>query len=184
MEKTNEYTIFVFTENHIGLLNRITIIFTRRHINIESLTVSASEIPGIHRFTIVVNVTEDMAKKVVKQIEKLVDVLRARFYQSMELIHGEIAMFKMNVANFSGGHVEKIVRKYNARILTIEDDYVVIEKTGPLEETHELFVELQPFGILQFCRSGRIAITRSQKELSVLIEELEQAKKFSELQMS
>ncbi len=177
MEK-KEYTIFVFTENTVGILNRITIIFTRRHINIESLAVSASEIPGIHRFTIVINVTEDMAKKVVKQIEKSVDVLRARFYTHEQIILTEVSMFKVSTENFIGGNVEKLVRKHNARILSVYKEFVVIEKTGPREETHELFAELQPFGILQFCRSGRIAITKHDKELTSHLEDLEKTKKY------
>ena len=80
------FTISAFSENHIGLLNRITIIFTRRHVNIESLTVSGSAIPGIHKFTIVVNDTVEKVEKVVNQIEKLVEVLRAFYHTEEEVI--------------------------------------------------------------------------------------------------
>ena len=72
-----KYTISAFTENTVGMLNRITIIFTRRHINIESITVSASEIEGVHRYTIVLTTTHEQVHKVVAQIEKLVDVMKA-----------------------------------------------------------------------------------------------------------
>jgi len=91
------YTVTVFSENHIGLLNRITIIFTRRHINIESLTVSSTEIRGIHRFTIVIEQTEEEVIKVVSQIEKLPDVLRAEWYLNDELIYREIALYKLKI---------------------------------------------------------------------------------------
>jgi len=117
------YTITIFTENHIGLLNRITIIFTRRHLNIESLTVSESELAGIHRFTIVSNTTEQMVKKVVKQIEKLVEVLRSSYYTEDEIIHQEIALYKVPTSSLANGdNVERIIREHNARILTVEPD--------------------------------------------------------------
>lgn len=169
-----EFTITVFTENFVGLLNRITIIFTRRHINIESLTVSASEIKGIHRFTIVVSVTEEVIKKVVKQIQKNVDVIKATYYQQEEIIYQEIALYKVPTkALAQGSNVEEIIRTTSARVLTVEPEYVIIEKTGQKEETQALFKQLEPFGILQFVRSGRVAITKEIKELYNYLKEVE-----------
>ena len=160
-----EFTISAFSENHIGLLNRITIIFTRRHINIESLTVSASAIDGIHKFTIVVNVTEDQVKKVVKQIEKHVEVLRAFYYRNSEIIFQEIAMYKVPTEALTGSDkIESIIRRHYARILEVTPTYTVIEKTGHNDETQQLFEELKEFKVLQFTRSGRISITRASIE--------------------
>jgi acetolactate synthase-1/3 small subunit len=175
-----EFTIIAFSENYIGLLNRITIIFTRRHMNIESLTVSASEINGIHRFTIVVKDEENNVKKVVKQIEKLVEVIRARYYRNDEIIYQEIALYKVPTnALANGSNVEDIIRKNNAHILTVEPEYVIIEKTGYKEETQDLFTKLEPFGILQFVRSGRVAISKEIKELHSYLKELDEAKSYS-----
>jgi acetolactate synthase I/III small subunit len=175
-----EFTITVFTENFVGLLNRITIIFTRRHINIESLTVSASEIKGIHRFTIVVSVTEEVVKKVVKQIQKNVDVIIANYYESEEIIYQEIALYKVPTkALAQGSNVEQIIRNTNARILTVEPEYIIIEKTGQKEETKELFKQLEPFGILQFVRSGRVAITKEIKELYNHLKDMEEQSAYS-----
>lgn len=163
---TRDYTITAFSENHIGLLNRITIIFTRRHINIESLTVSESSIHGIHKFTIVVNATEEQVEKVVKQIEKQVEVLRAFYHPDDEIIYQEIALYKVPTqAVLDSTEVEQTIRKHNARILEITKDYTVIEKTGHKEETQDLYEKLKTFGLLQFTRSGRIAITKLNKEL-------------------
>jgi len=100
MEK-KQYTITAFTENHIGLLNKITIVFTRRKINIESLTVSESQIKGIHSFTIVVNSTKETVEKVVKQIDKLVEVIKAFYYEEEQLIAQELALYKMPMAAIS-----------------------------------------------------------------------------------
>lgn len=164
MEK-KEFSISVFTENRVGLLNRVTIIFTRRGINIESITVSESEIKGVHRFTIVITETEDRVRKVVKQIEKQIEVLRAFFYEQEEIIYQEIALYKLPTAAVNNGiSLEKIIRDNHARILTVERDYLVIEKTGHKEETNTLFRELEPHGILEFVRSGRVAISKSAKK--------------------
>ena len=173
MEKA-EFTINVFSENHIGLLNRLTIIFTRRKINIESLTVSESHIKGIHCFTIVVMTSESIVKKVVMQIEKVVDVLKAFYYTSDQIIYQEIALYKVPTAIlFSGNEIENIVRNDSARILVVTPEYTVIEKTGHKTETQELLKKLKPYGLLEFTRSGRVAITKPMKELTVHLKEKE-----------
>jgi len=159
------YTISAFSENHIGLLNRITIIFTRRQVNIDSLTVSGSAIPGIHKFTIVVNECREKVEKVVEQIEKLVEVLRAFYHAEEEVIHQEIALYKVPTKTMiEGNKIEEVIRTHHARILEVKPDYTVIELTGHKEETQALFDELYNYGLLQFTRSGRIAVTRSSKE--------------------
>jgi acetolactate synthase I/III small subunit len=160
-----EYIITVFSENHIGLLTRITIVFTRRKVNIESLTVSESAIPGVFKFTIVINSTPDQVVKIVRQIEKQIDVLKAFYHTNDELIFQEVALYKVPTeALYESDTIEKIVRKAGARILEITREYVVIEKTGHKEETQSLFEELNQFKVLQFIRSGRVAITRDPIE--------------------
>jgi len=160
------FTISAFSENHIGLLNRITIIFTRRRVNIDSLTVSGSAIPGIHKFTIVVHDTSEKVEQVVSQIEKLVEVLKAFSHTEDEVIHQEIALYKVPTkAMLQGNKVEEIIRSHHARILEVRPEYTVIELTGHKEETQALFDELNKYGLSQFTRSGRIAVTRASKEL-------------------
>jgi acetolactate synthase I/III small subunit len=168
-----EYNITIFSENHIGLLNRITIVFTRRKVNIESLVVSESAIEGVYKFLVVVSTTEDMVKKVVAQIEKLIDVIRAFYHTNEEMIFQEIALYKVPIdALYESDTVERIVRNSGAKILEITREYVVIEKTGYKEETQALFEELNQFRVLQFTRSGRVALTRDPIErLSVFLRE-------------
>ncbi|MCB0402944.1 MAG: acetolactate synthase small subunit [Flavobacteriales bacterium] len=169
-----QYTISVFTEDQIGLLNRVSIIFTRRHINIESITASESEMQGIHRYTIVLHEAEDLVMKVVKQLEKQVDVVMAFYHGNDELIHQEIALYKLETALLvSGGKVEKILREHHARIISVEPDFTVIEKTGFKEDTQRLFNELEPYGILEFARSGRVAVTKPMKQLKEYLNEIE-----------
>ena len=161
-----EFTITAFSENHIGLLNRITIIFTRRLVNIESLTVSQSAIKGIHKFTIVVFEDEDRVKKVVSQIEKQVEVLKAFYHPDHDIVHQEIALYKVPTEELlKSNTLEQTIRRYNARILEVMPEYTVIEKTGHKEETQELFDQLSEYGVKQFTRSGRVAVTKLNEEL-------------------
>jgi acetolactate synthase-1/3 small subunit len=169
-----EYIITVFSEDHIGLLSRITIIFTRRKINIDSLTVSESAIAGVFKFTIVIRETPDRVEKVVGQLEKVVDVMKAYYNTNEEMVFQEIALYKVSTEFlFESNEVEKIIRNSGARILEITRDYIVIEKTGHSSETQQLFEELNStYGVTQFNRSGRVAITRSTVErLSVFLQE-------------
>jgi acetolactate synthase I/III small subunit len=160
------YTIQAFSENQIGLLNRITIIFTRRRVNIETLTVSPSAIEGIHKFTIVVHETKDKVKKVVGQIEKLVEVLKAFYLSDEEIVYQEIALYKVPTEEFlNSDEIEQIIRRHNARILEIKREYTIIEKTGHESETQQLFEELKGYKIRQFTRSGRVAVTKLRQEL-------------------
>jgi len=169
-----EFTVVVFTENHIGLLNHVTIIFTRRKINIESLTVSESEIKGIHSFTIVVNTTQEMIVKIVGQLERMVEVMKAFYYEESELIAQEIALYKIPASAIEKGiDLGRFLKNNDARILDIQKEFIVIEKTGRYKETQDLLEKLRPFGILEFVRSGRIVVTKPMKSLEDYISEMQ-----------
>ena len=173
MDKISEFTITIFTENKTGILNRVVSVFTKRHINIESLTTSRSSMEGIHRFTIVINVTEEIVRKLVAQLDKQIDVLKSFYYTSDEIVHQEIALYKVPTQAFANGdEVEKLIRAYNARILSIEPQYIVIEKTGYQEDTESLLKELEKIGIYEFVRSGRVAIVKPMEKLKEYLESL------------
>lgn len=159
------YTLNVYSENIAGVLNQITTIFTRRQLNIETLTVSPSSIKGIHKYTITTCTDACTIEKVTKQIEKRIDVMQAHYYSDNEIIYQEVALYKVPALDLLGSNqVEKLVRKHNARILEINQTYAVIELTGHPEQTQALYDELMPMGLWQFVRSGRIAITKSPVE--------------------
>jgi acetolactate synthase-1/3 small subunit len=166
-----KYTITVFSENYTGILYRITQIFTRRKINIESLTTSESEKEGVHRFTIVVMTTEKTAQNVTLQIEKLVEVLMASCFTDEEVVTHEIALYKMK----SGHDFNAIVQSHNAKFLHVEPEFCVIEKTGHKQDTRALFDALKPFGILEFVRSGRVAVSKPMRNLNSYLEEIGEA---------
>ena len=139
MDKTL-YTIIVHSENFAGLLNQVTAVFTRRQINIESLNVSASSIKGVHKYTITAWTDKDTIEKVTKQITKKIDVLQAHYFTDDEIYQHEIALYKITTPILEEKpEVSKVIRKYNARIV----------------EVNALDC------VLQFVRSGRVAITTS-----------------------
>ena len=156
-----EYIITVFSENKVGLLSQITTVFTCRNVNIESLTTSESALAGIHKFKIVVRTDPEKIEKLARQVEKRIDVLKVFVFTSDEVVQQEIALYKVTRSR----NVEQLVRRHNVRILEIDDDYIVVEKTGYKSETRELFELLQPYGVQQFVRSGTVAIVKSRREL-------------------
>ena len=169
-----EYTITVYTENQIGLINRIAIMFSRRKINIESLNTSPSEVEGIHRFTIVINETEEVVRKLCRQLEKQVEILKAYFNTNEEIIWQELALYKVSTdAIAEKVKVERLLREYGARAVVIRKDYTVFETTGQREETDRLLEVLEPLGLIEFVRSARVAIIKNSSGFHEKLKEFE-----------
>jgi len=159
-----EFTLTVYTENQVGLLNKIAIMFSRRKINLESLNTSPSEIDNIHRFTIVVIETEEVVKNLVRQMEKLVDVFKVFYNTNEEIVWQQVALYKVPTAVIMKEvKVERLLRKYGARTVVIREDYTVFETTGQDEEVNNLLRELDKYGLIEFVRSSRIAIIKSSE---------------------
>lgn len=159
-----EYTITLYTENSIGLIGRISGIFSRRKINIESLNTSPSEAEGIHRFTIVITETEDVLSKLCKQLEKQVDVLKAYFNTDDEIVWQEQALYKVPTSVVAEKvYVERLLRQYGASTVVIREDYIVFETAGHREEIDRLTDELNKYGLIEFVRGARIAIIKKSE---------------------
>lgn len=164
------FTVSIYTENNIGLLNRISAIFLKRHINIESLTTSLSEIENIFRFVIVVNTSEFMIKRLIKQIEKQIEVIASFYHTNDQTIFLETALYKVKSKSlFDEKHIQKIIKNSQANIVTVSPNYFVIEKTGWREDTEKLYKELEPYGLLQFVRSGRISVSKEPMNISNIL---------------
>ena len=164
------YTISVYSENNIGLLNRISAIFLKRHINLESFSTSESEIPNVFRFVIVVNIASEKVHKVVQQIEKQIDVIKAYYHTDEETIFQENALYKVKSSSlFEERQIQNIIKESHATIVTVSPEFFVIEKTGFREETEQLRKDLAPFGLLQFVRSGRISVTKAKMGISEIL---------------
>lgn len=159
-----QYTLSVFTENTLGMLNRLTAILTRRRINIESITCCESEVEGVFRHTLVVTCTAEQAHKVAQQMEKQIEVFKAFAHTDGETVFREIALYKLPVEKLSG-KLELILRKHHASVVALEPSFAIVEKTGHEEELIVLLQELKSFGVLEFARSGRVAISKPMKPL-------------------
>lgn len=174
MEENKTFTISVYSENNVGLLNRISGIFLKRHINILSLNVSESEIENVSRFVIVVDTTEKWVQNIVGQIEKQIEVIKAFYHIDEETIFLESALFKINSSLlFDERQIQNIIKESHSEIVTVSRDFFVISKSGRRSDIEELHSKLKPFGIMQFVRSGRISVSKQKMEVtSLLLEEL------------
>lgn len=171
-----EYTITVYAENQVGLLVRIAIIFSRRKINIESINSSPSEIESISRFTLVIHETVDVVKKVARQIEKQVEVLKVYFNTNDEIVWQELALYKVSTDQIAEKvQVERLLREYGARAVVIRKDYTIFETSGHREETDRLISFLSPYGLIEFVRSARVAIIKASHGFHDKLKEFEAA---------
>ena len=160
MDNKTLYTIIVHSENIAGILNQITAVFTRRQINIESLNVSASSIKGVHKYTITCWTTPDVIGKVVTQIEKKMDVIQAHYFTDKEIFQREVAMYKVSTPEFqSNPEASKVIRRYSAHIVEVNPTFSMV---GMSADITSLYQELKQLNcVLQFVRSGRIAVSTS-----------------------
>lgn len=173
MEK-KEYTITLYTENSIGLIGRISAIFSRRKINIESLNTSPSEVEGIHRFTIVISETEEVLRKLCRQLEKQIDVMKAYYNTDDEIVWQEQALYKVPAKVVTEKvYVERLLRQYGASTVVIRADYVVFETAGHREEIDRLTEELTKYGLIEFVRGARIAIIKNSAGIHEKVLEFE-----------
>jgi acetolactate synthase-1/3 small subunit len=177
-----EFTITVYTENHIGLLVRIATIFSRRKINIESLNTSPSEAEGIHRFTIVIDETEEVVRKIARQIEKQVEVLKAYYNTNEEIVWQELALYKVPTDEIAEKvQVERLLREHGARAVVIRKDYTIFETSGHREETDKLVEVLTPYGLIEFVRSARVAIIKNSSGFHDKLKEFDETEPGEEL---
>lgn len=169
-----EFNITVYSENHVGLLTQIATMFTRRKINIESLNTSPSEIAGIHRFHILISETQDVISKLVRHLEKLKEVIKVYYHSNEDVIWQEMALYKMSTNIIKEQlSVERLLRRYGARVVEIRKDYTVFEVTGHREETDNLITILEPYGLIEFVRSARVAIIKNSDGFNTKLKQFE-----------
>ncbi len=174
-EKKQYFTISVYTENNIGLVNRISTIFLKRHVNLLSMTASESEIEDVYRFTILVKMTEEKVQKIVGQIEKQIEVIKAYYHTDDETISQETALYKVaSGLLFDEPQIQNIIKRSAATIVTVNKKFFVISKTGRRMETEALYSALKPYGLLQFVRSGRIAVTKEAMNISDVLKDFDE----------
>lgn len=166
MEDNRLYTLIIHSENISGILNQIASVFTRLQVNIESLNVSASSMKNVHKFTVTCNTSSRNMDKILKQINKKLDVINASCYTDDEIFQSEIAMFKISTDEFQNwDDTSRVLRGYNTHIVEITPEYLVVELAGSGEAINSLYQELDKIHcVRQFVRSGKVAVTASTLE--------------------
>lgn len=169
-----QYTLTVYTEDQIGLINKIAIMFFRKKINLKSLNISSCEIDKMYRITIVVNETLEIVKNLAFKIEKIIEVFRCYCNTEQEIICTQIALYKVSTAMImKDENIDLLMRKHKARFASIEKDYTVFEVTGCESDIDILTAELNKQGLVEFITSSRIALIKSHNGFSAELLEME-----------
>ncbi len=156
-------TLVAQVEDKPGVLNRVANLFRRRNFNIESLTVGHSEIPGVSRMTIVTDEEEFLRRNVVRtNLLKLINVIEVEDVTDKPCVVRETALIKVNAGSAERGQVMDVAEMYRARIVDVATDTLVVEVTGESEKIEAMIGVLDPFGIIEIMRTGKIAMTRGQ----------------------
>ena len=157
------HILAVLVENQPGVLTRVAGLFSRRGYNIESLAVGQTHDPEISRMTIVVDGDDHVIEQVVKQLEKLVDVIDVRDISEAEHVDRELVLIKVKAEPKVRGEIMQIVEIFRARIVDIGHNSLIIECTGDEGKIRAIEKSLMPFGILELVRTGKIAMVRGPK---------------------
>jgi len=156
-----KFTISAFAENKPGVLYRVTDLFLRRKINIESLTASETEKVGISKFTIVVDADANIVEKIVKQLYRIIEVIKVSENLDRDIVFREIALIKVHAKDLnSRQEIDHLTQLFKAKIIHVTKESLIVEIAGDEEEIIGLFNLLKPFGIKEFVRSGRISVLK------------------------
>ncbi|MDK2891790.1 acetolactate synthase small subunit [Methanohalophilus sp.] len=157
------HTLAVLVENKFGVLSRVAGLFSRRGYNIDSLAVGITENPNISRMTIVVRGDEHVLEQVIKQLNKLIDVIRVMDLGAEESVDRELALIKVNADKDNRAEIIQIVDIFRARIIDVAAHSLTIEVTGDEGKIEAIENLLKPFGIMEMARTGKIALKRGSK---------------------
>ena len=156
-----DYTITIDSDNKAGVLNRISSVFSRIKLNIESLSVCQTDKPYVYRHSVGVVCDKKTATRICQQLNRQIEVMEACFHKREDILQQEMALYKIPVMTlYDQARMERILRHHGAKVLSMHSEYVVIEKTGLMDEIQRLYDELQPLGMLEFARSGPVSLTK------------------------
>ncbi|HLH72286.1 MAG TPA: acetolactate synthase small subunit [Chloroflexota bacterium] len=153
-------TVVALMEDRPGVLNRVVSVLRRRSFNIESLTVGHTDQSGISRMTIVVEGNDEVIEQVVKQLYKIIDVVKVSDVSEEQVVARELALIKVTATSATRGEIMQIVDVYRAKIVDVSVEALMVEVTGPEEKIDSLITLLRGFGIKEMVRTGRVALVR------------------------
>lgn len=172
----NQYTFTIYAEDQIQLFQKITLIFSRKKIKIESFNFSSCEVNQISRFTIVVTETSEVVQNLVPQIEKIIEVYKCYCNTNEEIIWKQIALFKVPTATIYEENLNSFLKNSNVTVVSIERGYTVFQTTGNEEEINDLIVKLSDFSLIEFVKSPRIALIKNNEGFAKELLDLEREK--------
>ncbi|MGA2991127.1 MAG: acetolactate synthase small subunit [Candidatus Korobacteraceae bacterium] len=153
-------TIVAYVSHKPGVLNRVGSLARRLAINIDSLTVGPTEVPGVARMTIVVNTDRAGAHRLEASLENLVDVLLAEIITGRPAVERDLALIKVAANQNSRPHLMDLIKVFRARVVDVSPGSLIVEVSGEVDKIDGLLEVLRPFGVLEMSRSGRVAMTR------------------------
>lgn len=157
------HTISVFVENHSGTLSRIAGLFSSRGYNIESLTVAETEDPTMSRMTIVVGGDEDIIEQVVKQLNRLIDVIKVVDLSKEPIVERELTLTRVSATNSTRHEIATIVTLFCGKIVAVSPTSMTIELTDTSSKIDDFISVIRPFGIKELIRTGKIALAQVKK---------------------
>ncbi len=155
------HTLIALMEDKPGVLNRVASLFRRRNYNIESLTVGHSETPNISRMTIVLNGDDRVVQQVVKQLSKLINVVRVVDVSSQPVVSRELALIKVTAGPGTRTEIIELASVFRARVVDVGANSLTVELTGPETRVNSMIGLLHPYGIEELARTGRVAMVRA-----------------------
>ena len=166
-----KHTLVALVENQPGVLQRVANLFSRRGFNIESLTVGHTDTTKISRMTIVVDGANTQVEQVIKQLYKLIDVLRVSDVTEDRTVDRELALIKVSASSATRGEIAQLTDMFRGKIVDVTADSLIVEVTGSEEKVNSLLQMLRPFGIKEMVRTGLVSMTRGSTVAGKLAEE-------------
>jgi acetolactate synthase-1/3 small subunit len=158
-----KHTISVLVENHFGVLARVSGLFSSRGYNIQSLSVGETDDPKVSRMTVVVDGDDRVLEQIVKQLNKLVDVIEVLDLTREDFVERELVMIKVSATSGQRSEIIEMANIFRSKVVDMSPASITIEATGSEGKLRALLDLVRPFGIVELVRSGRIAIARSSK---------------------
>ena len=158
-----KFTVGVVVNNHFGVLNRVTGLFSKRGYNIDSLAVGETENPAYSRITLVCTGGAYMREQVVRQLEKLHDVISVALLGDDTTIFSEHLLIKINVTDGTRAEISGLVNRYGGMARDFGADFITAEVTASSERIDRFIQHARPFGILELCRSGTLAVSHGRE---------------------
>jgi len=162
-----KHTIAVIVENKSGVLTRIAGLFSRRAFNIDSLSVGATDNPDYSRMTITVHGDEEILEQVIKQLSKLINVIRVSELDPVESVERELAIIKVASDRENRSEIMQIVNIFRASIIDVSARSMIIEVTGDEEKVDAMVQLLRQFGIKEMARTGKVSMVRGTRVIKV-----------------